>query len=156
MRFLTAILLAALFTAFCRADDHAGHDAERAAILAQSAAFSAAYVAGDTDTLMQIYADGAAIVPTNRPVMTGTDSLRAYWSRSPDAKYIPIRHKATPEELIIDGTMAADIGYFEGATRDAEGNEHPFRGAYLITWRKIDGVWRIQHDMWNRLPSGEN
>ena len=49
--------------------------------------------------------------------------------------------------------MATGTGYFEGATQGPEGKEHPFRGAYLITWRKIDGEWRIRHDMWNRLPA---
>ncbi len=152
MRFLTGLLAIALITSTAATADDS---AERAAILAQSKAFSDAYVRGDTATLMEIYAPGASIVPTNRPIMTGHDHLSRYWGRTEGATHIPVRHKATPEELVIDGTMAADIGYFEGATQDRDGAEHPFRGAYLITWRKLDGVWRIQHDMWNRLPTND-
>ncbi|WP_417455757.1 YybH family protein [Kordiimonas sp.] len=131
--------------------------AEKAAIQAQAVAFSHAYVAGDTDTLMAIYAPDASIVPTNRPILRGTDNIRAYWAPHDGAKWHPVDHKTTTTELTIHGDVATDIGYFEGVSADMEGNTRAFRGAYLITWRKIDGVWRMQHDMWNSLkvPDGD-
>ncbi|WP_262691856.1 YybH family protein [Kordiimonas aestuarii] len=120
---------------------------DRSAIMAQSRSFSAAYVA--------IYTPDARIVPTNQAIKAGEPLIRQYWTPRSGAKRKPVRHEITSQELIIDGTIAADIGYFEGASADADGKEYPFRGAYLITWRKTGGVWRIQHDMWNSLKVEE-
>jgi ketosteroid isomerase-like protein len=55
------------------------------------------------------------------------------------------------EELIIDGQLASDIGYYSGLSVHDDGRESKFGGAYLIVWRKIDGVWRIHLDMWNAI-----
>ncbi|WP_420428852.1 YybH family protein [Kordiimonas sp.] len=142
----------------CPIGVQAADDSEdRAAIEAQAAAFSRAYVSGETDTLMAIYAPDASIVPTNRPILKGEEKIRQYWTPRDGAKWHPVRHEITSEELTVHGDVATDIGYFEGASANDDGEERAFRGAYLITWRKIAGVWRIQHDIWNSLkvPAGD-
>lgn len=123
-------------------------EADRAAIIAQSKAFSAAYAAEDVETMLQIYEPDGVAAPGGRDFVVGTDALRTIWT-VPEGVDV-IRHSATPVSLMIDGRYAYDQGYYEGANiRD--GNEQAFSGKYLIVWHKgDDGIWRMAQDMWNR------
>ena len=152
----TLFIMLNLYIAFSTPVLAADDSEDLAAIEAQSAAFSHAYVLGEVDTLMAIYTPDASIVPTNRAILKGAEKIRHYWTPRDGAKWHPVKHEITSEELTIHGDVATDIGYFEGASANNDGEERAFRGAYLITWRKIAGVWRIQHDMWNTLkaPAG--
>lgn len=129
----------------------ASPDAEAAAIAAQSERFSQAYVAEDVDTLVSIYAPDGAAGPPGRDFVTGREALRRYW-RVPEGSDV-VAHRAVPERIVVEGRVAWDWGRYEGATI-VGGETRPFRGKYLIVWRKgADGVWRMAHDMWNGLPA---
>lgn len=126
---------------------------EIAAIAAQSARFSKAYVDGDLDTLVSIYtADGVA-APGGRDFIRGREALREFWRTREGVDVIS--HKAVPEEISVAGRLAYDWGRYSGATR--VGSEiRPFGGKYLIVWeRGGDGVWRMANDMWNSGPDGQ-
>lgn len=123
-------------------------DEDRAAIIAQSKAFSAAYVAEDVEAMLQIYEPDGVAAPGGRDFVVGAEALRKLWT-VPEGVDV-IRHSATPVSLTIEGRMAYDQGYYEGANM-RDGKEQAFSGKYLIVWRKgDDGVWRMAQDMWNR------
>ncbi len=123
-----------------------------AAILDQSRALSAAYVRGDINALVAVYAEDGVAAPGGRDFVRGYDALRQLWAL-PKGRVVT-HHAARPVELHVAGDVAYDWGYYEGAgTQDGEARP-PFRGKYLIVWQRgDDGVWRIAHDMWNSLPS---
>lgn len=120
------------------------------AILAQSARLSQAYMDGDIEALVAVYAEDGVAGPGGGDFVRGHDALRALWAL-PEGRTIT-HHRATPLELHVLGDVAYDWGYYEGtAVQDGEARP-PFRGKYLIVWRRgADGVWRMAHDMWSRV-----
>lgn len=156
MRLASAFVLCLLLVpaALAQSDDPvtSGDTDDIEAILAQSRAFSEAYMQGDIDALVAVYAEDGVAAAGGRDFVRGREALRDFWAL-PEGRDVT-HHAATPVELHVEGDMAYDWGYYEGAvTQDGEARP-PFRGKYLIVWqRDDDGVWRIAHDMWNSLPS---
>ena len=109
-------------------------------------------MAGDIEALVAVYAEDGIAAPGGWDFIRGYDALFELWSL-PEGSVVK-HHQAIPEELRVEGDMAYDWGYFEGAvTQDGEARP-AFRGKYLVVWQSdVDGVWRIAHDMWNSLPS---
>ena len=131
---------------------HADDPAARTAIEAQARRFSQAYMDGDIDTLVGIYTEDGIAAPGGRDFIQGRAALRQYW-QLPEGRTVS-HHKTTSEELIVSGDYAYDWGYYEGAAGPTGGEQRPFRGKYVIVWRRdADGVWRMLQDMWNSLPS---
>ncbi len=125
--------------------------AEIEAIKAQSERFSKAYVEEDIDTLVFIYAEDGVAGPGGRNFIRGRDALRRYWQVAEGVDVI--RHRAVPEEILVEGRFAYDWGHYSGATVSG-GKTNEFRGKYLIVWRKDeDGVWRMAQDMWSGVPA---
>ena len=143
-------LLATLLSVAAPAPEQTA-DPEIAAILRQSALFSSAYVAEDIDTLLSIYAEDGVAAPGGRDFIRGREALRRYW-QVPDGVDV-VRHRAEPEEIVVEGRFAYDWGYYSGAMLRG-GETRPFDGKYLIVWRKdADGAWRMVHDMWSGVPA---
>jgi ketosteroid isomerase-like protein len=126
-------------------------NADKLAISAQAEAFSQAFVEGDLDTIMSIYSPDAKIVYGENNIENDIDAIRKYWTPNLKSNWKLKWHKTESEELIIDGQLASDIGYYSGLSVHGDGRESKFRGAYVIVWRNIDGVWRIHLDMWNAI-----
>ncbi|NQZ86019.1 MAG: nuclear transport factor 2 family protein [Colwellia sp.] len=126
-------------------------NADKLAISAQAEAFSQAFVEGDIETIMSIYSPDAKIVYGENNIENNINAIRKYWTPNLKSSWKLNWHKTESEELIIDGQLASDIGYYSGLSIHDDGRESKFGGAYVIVWRKIDGVWRIHLDMWNAI-----
>ncbi len=129
---------------------------DQTAISAQAKSFSQAFVDGDIDTIMSIYSPNARIVDVNEKIESNIGAIRKFWAPNDASKWKLISHKATSEELVVEGNMASDIGYYAGVSQHIDGRKVKFGGAYVIVWRKIDGVWRMHLDMWNDIKVDES
>lgn len=129
----------------------ATNNADQLAISAQAKAFSQAFVNGDIETIMAIYSPNAKIINGNDNIENDINVIRGYWTPNLKSSWQLKWHKTQSDELIIDGQLASDIGYYSGLSMNEDGRESQFGGAYVIVWRKIDGVWRIHLDMWNDI-----
>jgi ketosteroid isomerase-like protein len=110
-------------------------------------------MAGDIDALVAVYTEDGIAAPGGRDFVRGHEALYDLWAL-PEGRVVT-HHQATPVEIRVDGDHAYDWGYYEGSVQQ-EGETGDFRGKYLIVWqREADGTWRILHDMWNSLPSGD-
>ena len=119
-------------------------DAE--AIAERARQFSAAYVAGDIDGLMDYYTEGAVGMPGGRTPMVGRAALHRYW-RVPEGVEI-VDHETVSEDLRVVGDIAIDRGTYRGSSR-RNGELRVFEGRYLVVWtRGEDGLWRMSEDMW--------
>ena len=132
-----------------------GAAADIEAIQEQARRFSAAYIAGDIESLVAFYtADGVA-APGGTDFIRGHDDLRRLW-RLPEGRSI-LRHASLPEEIRVEGDRAYDWGYYEGQAVQDGNPLQPFRGKYVIIWQRgTDGVWRMAVDMWNSLPAPDD
>ncbi len=127
-------------------------EVERRAILQAGASFSAAYVRGDVNAMMECYSDSAVIMPPGRDMISHPDSIRKYWTLPPGHRVT--RHESTPTEITIAGSTAYDYGYYEGAISREDSEAVVFRGKYVYVWVKgSDSRWRMKIDIWNSLPS---
>lgn len=123
---------------------------DRAAIGAQSRRLSDAYVRGDYEALVSIYAPDGVAIAGKRDAVRSRDALLRLWTLPPGRRVL--RHAAVPVELTVDGDHAYEWGYYEGQTAQDGVPGQPFRGAYVIVWeRGADGMWRMAVDMWNSL-----
>lgn len=122
------------------------------AIKAQAVRLSEAYMAGDIEGVVAIYADDGVAGAYNSEFVRGREDLLEMWEL-PEGRTI-LRHSTEAVELIVDGDHAYDWGYFEGqGAQDGEPLD-PFSGKYVIVWeRGDDGVWRMTLDVWSGVPT---
>jgi ketosteroid isomerase-like protein len=118
-------------------------------IMANIQQFSADYVAGNYAAVAKAYSEDGKIFPPDADIIAGQPAIEQRWEL-PDG-YRVLSHRISPVEIVIDGRMAYDHGYYEGETQTPEGERKPFYGKYVIVWKKVKGEWKIYLDCWNRV-----
>ncbi|HEU0015382.1 MAG TPA: DUF4440 domain-containing protein [Longimicrobium sp.] len=112
--------------------------------------FSAAYMRGDIEAMVQTYTADAVIFPGNSEAIRGHDAIRRYWTLPPGQRIT--HHRATPTEIRVDGGHAYDHGVYEIAGERGGTAWGPSHGKYVIVWRREPAGWRMHLDMWNSRP----
>lgn len=149
-------LFSAIFSCltFClSAQVYTGDPDEIQRILQHIDAFSEAYMNSDYDAIANAYTEDGKIMPAGPKIIEGRAAIKERWIL-PEGVSVPY-HKIMPEEITIIGDTAYDIGYYEGRTRRASGEESGWQGKYVIIWKKVDGDWKIYVDIWNRVSDPE-
>jgi ketosteroid isomerase-like protein len=127
-----------------------GDRSEAEAIKAASQRFSGHVIAARFDSIAACYSEDARIFVGGQNIIEGREAIRRSWV-VPDS--VPtVHHAILPEEILVRGNEAIDHGYYEGRTRYPDGTEKPWRGKYVVIWRKVDGRWLMYLDIWNRAP----
>jgi ketosteroid isomerase-like protein len=132
-----------------QAQNYIGKKKDINKILKNIEQFSAFYVAGDIESLVDSYTIDGKIFPGRTKIIEGKEKLLEFWTPRNGSK--TIRHKVTPTELKIVKKTAYDYGYYEGTSQNAKGENFEFSGKYVIVWKKIKGEWKIYLDIWNRI-----
>jgi ketosteroid isomerase-like protein len=105
---------------------------------------------GDAAAMAELYTTDGVIFPERSEAITGRAAIRRYWTL-PAGRRVT-RHVITPVHIRVDGRHAYDHGTFEIAgVRDGK-SWGPFRGKYVVVWRREPAGWRIHLDMWNSGP----
>lgn len=150
MKLLLSLLICfSLSINMSKAQTYVGPKEDIDAILRNIKNFSQYYIAGDLASLVDSYTSDAKIFPTGSEILAGREAIEKYWRPNPQSK--KLHHLLTPIEIIVDGDRATDYGYYEGSTQYKDNPPSDFRGKYLIVWKKIDGVWKIDLDIWNKI-----
>ncbi|MEM7367474.1 MAG: DUF4440 domain-containing protein [Bacteroidota bacterium] len=144
--FLIASLHLPLFS-----QTYSGNQEDIDQILENIQKFSSYVMNSDAEKIADAYTTDGKIFPDNRDIMEGREALVRYWT-SPEG-YQTTYHKITPSEISIEGETAYDYGYYEGKSKNPEGQESSWSGKYVIVWKKLDNDWKIYLDMWNRRAS---
>lgn len=122
--------------------------AEEAAIRAQVAAFNAAVAAYDKAGAAAIYAPDAVLLPPNQGRHTGTDFITQMV-----AGLEPLKANVvfTPAAVMVapSGDQALEEGTWKTVVPSADGTTFEDYGKYLVAWKKTNGIWLIQYDIWN-------
>lgn len=125
---------------------------DRSAIAEAGAAFSRAYLAGDTAAIRGLYTGHATLLPPDREVRGG-DAVVRYFAPVPGRTIEA--HRMESEELELFGDVAIDVGTWHQTARRGEGPSTTTSGRYLIQWvRGVGGRWFIHRDMWHRPRTG--
>jgi len=144
-----SLLIFGIFLTTTKAQSYSGPQEDIDAILAQAAAFSQYFVDGDMESIVASYTADGKIFPTGKDIMEGHEALAAYWTRDPDMK--ALHHKLTPLEIVVTGDRATDYGYYEGSTQYKDNPVSNWKGKYVVIWQKVDGVWKMDVDIWNAI-----
>jgi uncharacterized protein (TIGR02246 family) len=112
--------------------------------------FSAAYMRGDAAAMAHLYTSDAVIFPERSERITGREAITRYWTLAPGRRVT--RHKLIPSRIVVDGDHAYDYGSYEIAGERDGTPWGPFRGKYVVVWRRDKGVWRMHLDIWNSGP----
>jgi len=99
--------------------------------------------AGDIDSLAGLYAEDCVLMPPNFELATGQAAARGAFGEM-------INAGQTGGLDTIKAVAAGGVGYHTGTywIKDANGTTID-RGKYMEGWQKIDGEWKIVHDIWN-------
>lgn len=149
----TLLTLSFLLSCFLSlpAQSYTGNQQDIDQILENIKNFSSYVMNAEVNKIADAYTLDGKIFPNNRDIIEGREGLIRYWT-SPDG-YQTTYHKITPSEITIQGETAYDYGYYEGKSKNPEGQESSWSGKYVIVWKKIDKEWKMYLDIWNRRAS---
>ncbi|GAB4238486.1 MAG: hypothetical protein Tsb0034_14070 [Ekhidna sp.] len=144
MRIILFLLITgSVVTSFAQTDEEQ--------IMNQAKQFSAYFMAGEREKMVDMYTSDAKIFPNDRGILEG-EELSSYWNPETPSKWKTTYHRITPVEIKVLGNEAYDYGYYEGTSTNGE-QTSDWRGKYVIIWRKEDGVWKMYLDIWNRIKN---
>ncbi len=121
---------------------------DEAAIRAAGARWNDAYKAGNVDGLVALYAADAVLMPETAKTAKGPvairEFLKVYVALLTDSGFTPAVGNA------VDVGVSGNLGFRAGtyAVTDKSGTVVD-TGKWLETWRKTDGQWYIDRDIWN-------
>jgi|KBSSwiStaDraftv2_1062776.scaffolds.fasta_scaffold942492_2 ketosteroid isomerase-like protein len=145
MRIATAVFAACMTFAAAEPIHAAGKD--EAAIRASSAAFLAAYNAGDANAVLTHFEDTAVVMPPNLPPLRGKAEIRLFVDRGiANAKAVGITLAlAGGSEVGVSDKLAWHSGAYSASKAGAAIDD----GKYLETWHKSGGTWRMIRRAWS-------
>ena len=152
----SGILLAALFVlAASGCAPKVDLEAEAAAIRSADADCLKAWAAKDVDRGLSCYSDDASVFPSNAPIATGKEAIRALWSQLFETPGFALSWDISELEVSRAGDLAYGHGTYESVVNDAAGNPVTERGKWVGVWKKqADGQWKLVADIWNSdLPA---
>ena len=140
-------LIVAIGLASC---GRAGAPAENKAVADEvTAAWTNAFDSGNAAAIAALYAEDAHSMPPGTGPITGRSAIEAYWRQDVGSggivtRLIPVDSVALGDLLHVDGTYEVI----------AKNEEAPLaKGQYQQLWRRVDGNWRVQHEIWRLDPS---
>jgi ketosteroid isomerase-like protein len=121
-------------------------DQDKASIQAEGQAWVEAFKARDWDTISELYAEDAVLLPANAPMLVGRDAIKE------DYAALPPMTDQIVEQLEIDGQddLAFVLGILSFSILIEGQGPVRVKGKYLEIWKKYpDGRWKIIRDIWN-------
>jgi uncharacterized protein (TIGR02246 family) len=112
---------------------------------ATSEQLAAAFKSGDVETITQMYADDARILPPGKDIIQGREAIKAFWTE--DIKGMSDVVLSTVDVKGLGDSDVREIGQFTG--KSTGDNPQEFTGKYITIWHQADDSWQITDDIWN-------
>ncbi len=123
---------------------------EEAAIRSEDADCLKAWAAKDVDRGLSCYSDDASVFPSNGPIATGKEAIRAVWSQMFETPGFALSWDISKLEVSRAGDLAYAHGTYESMVNDAAGNPVTERGKWVGVYKKqADGQWKMVADIGN-------
>jgi ketosteroid isomerase-like protein len=106
-------------------------------------AFMEAFNSGDMDVVVQHYTENGKLFPSNSDIITGRENIKAFWGTAPEMGVKKVNLETTTAEGF--GNIAIEEGKY---TLYTENDIIIDEGKYIVTWKKIEGTWLIERDIW--------
>ncbi|MGB3205489.1 MAG: DUF4440 domain-containing protein [Crinalium sp.] len=106
------------------------------------------------DLVTKYYSENALLLPSSHAWVQGIEAIKSYWADAltPDFKDL----QCETLDLKVEDDTAYEIGKATNIFLE-EGQLITEIGTYLIVWKRHDGVWKVNVDIWNDSipPSGQ-
>lgn len=107
----------------------------------------------DSAAIAQLYAEDAAVMPTNEKAAVGRQAIGEWWKRSMQMPGYDLTFATDQLLLSKSGDLALDRGTYRFAATPAQGAISD-TGKYVVVWRKVGGEWKVAADIFNSdLPA---
>ena len=130
-------------------------EAEEAAIREATVEYVNAWLAKDIERVLSLFTDDASMLPSDAPIATSKDAIRAVVSQIVENPGYALSAQATQVEVSPTGELGYNLGTYELTLNDPEGNPVTERGKWVAVWKKQpDGAWKAVAKIWNSdLPA---
>ena len=145
---IVAFALAACATSAPVQSQRGGHGGVSATLDAANAEFSAAYMRGDVEAILEAYTVDALVQTPQGDVISTPEALRAMWAPIAQVREGATHGLTSTFRQFIGQDEVLEAGRYEISSRTAEGEQRWRRGCYTLVWRRIEGRWLIHYDMW--------
>lgn len=113
--------------------------------------FNRAIAAHDVSALPKFWREDVHVTTGAGRQLSGRDAVRAAFEAIfADATFITYTRTPGKVELSASGVRAAESGHWLGQWKKPDGMME-WRGTYLVMWRKEDGQWLIQSELYVSL-----
>ena len=124
--------------------------ADEAALKKLDDEWSKATGARDVEKMISYYSDDAMVMLPNIPMLTGKESIRAFWNSMLDSPGFSGGWNATKVEVARSGDLAYINGNYEFKENDGGDKPMTDKGKYFEVWKKqADGSWKCVADMFS-------
>lgn len=120
-----------------------GADDAEAAIAEGTAAWAAAWDAGDGAGIAALYTGGAMLLPPGSGSVEGHDAIQAFWQKQLESG---MQLALESNEVEIHSDIAIVVGSYVFTGADGAHVDH---GKYIEVRKRVDGSWKIHRDIWN-------
>ena len=106
--------------------------------------FMKAFNNGDAGALAANYTTNAKLFPSNSEVIVGQESIKGFWNA--------VINMGIKKALLetVTAESQGDVAVEEGTYKlFLEGDQIADKGKYIVIWKKENGQWKLQKDIWN-------
>jgi uncharacterized protein (TIGR02246 family) len=116
----------------------------REAIVAANGNFMEAFSKGDAAGVAACYTTEGQLLPGNSDFITGTQAIQDFWQ---GVMNMGIK-SAKLETIEVEGMgkTAYEVGEYQ---LFADGDQMADQGKYIVTWKQVEGKWKLHRDIWN-------
>jgi uncharacterized protein (TIGR02246 family) len=109
-----------------------------------NASFMEAFNNGNFEAMAQLYTENGKLLPSNSDAIQGRENIKAFWTGAGEMGVA----KAKLETIAAEGfgNTAIEEGRY---TLYAEGDMVIDEGKYIVIWKKVEGQWLLDKDIWN-------
>jgi len=113
-------------------------------ITAANEKFMTAFSAGDAAGMAALYTEDGKLMPPNSDFVSGQEAIQGFWRAIIDMGV----KGAKLEILEVEGYGKTAI---EVSTYTMLGEEEQVldKGKYIVIWKKVEGEWKLHHDIFN-------
>lgn len=108
-----------------------------------------AVAAKDTMTIGDMYAEDGEFLPPGAPRVTGRAALRAAWAQLLQAPNLSLTFEPSKVVVASAGDIAYETGSYQLAMDGPKGRRIEDAGKFVVTWKKVNGAWKAQYDIFN-------
>ena len=103
----------------------------------------------DADKFASFYSETGSAMQFNAPIATGRAKVQELWKALMAKPGFSLHFAPTHIEVAASKDLAFDVGTFVLNLDDANGKPMTIPGKYVVVWKKHDGNWKAEADIFN-------